>query len=128
MAFTHTHARTFSRSGETISASATATAASEICVDEAINNGVTDGQITLNLDQSELAGVFIISDQVVTIETNSGSAADDTFTLAANEAISWVDGDTAACPITADVTALFITNASGSTANVKMRFLQDPTP
>lgn len=128
MAFTHTHTRNFSRSGENLTASAVATAAAEVCIDEVITTATTDGLVALTLDQSALKSVFITSDVAVTLETNSGSAADDSFTLAAGQVISWAIGDAAACPITADVTALYVTNTSGSSANLKLRFLQDPTP
>lgn len=93
-----------------------------------IADSTTDGEVVAALDVSALKSLMILSDQNVTIETNDGSSADDTLTLVGGEPLVWWDGCGYSCPLTADVTAFYITNASGATANVQMRFLSDPTP
>ena len=58
----------------------------------------------------------------VTIETNSGSAADDTFVCPAGGAVQ-IKG------LTADVTSFFLTNQSSTLATVvKFRGVRDATP
>jgi len=99
-----------------------------LIIDEAVADSSTDYEIACTLDQSEIAGLWIESDQDVTLETNDGSAPDDTISLRANEPLVWYTNSYYTCPITADVTALFITNASGDTANVRVRALYDATP
>lgn len=95
-------------------------------ISEAIADSAGDLEVACVLDQSQLKALFIKSDQVITIETNSGAGEADVFTMVAGLPIQWSEGNVA-CPITEDVTALFITNASGSTANLIFRALYDPT-
>lgn len=101
-----------------------------IDVQESVGDGQTDLQINVAIDVSALQAIQISSDQDVTIETNNGTTPDDTFTLKANKPITWVANDVAANPFASgvDVTAVFVTNSSGSTANVKILGVQDATP
>jgi hypothetical protein len=88
----------------------------------------TDYEITLAIDISEIKSIVITSDQVITLETNSGSAADDTFAITANNPLIWNVDSPAANPFSADITALFVTNASGSAATFNVRCIVDATP
>lgn len=88
----------------------------------------TDLQVNLAVDVSAMKSLHIVSDQDVTIETNDGSTPDDTLELTADVPILWYEGCGYSNPLTADVTALFITNDSGSSANVQVHILQDSTP
>lgn len=99
-------------------------------IDEAIATGVTDEEIAMVLDVSEISMIFMISDQDISVQTNNGGAPDETFTLTANIPHLWhTDNIMAASnPWATDVTALFITNASGSTANFELVALYDSTP
>ena len=129
MAIEHISTISLLQGGVTLSQSVTSSGSSEINIDEAIADSSTDLEITLTLDQSEMVSIYIESDQNITIETNSGSAPTDTLTLVANEPIIWTTNSVHSNPITADITAnIFVTNASGSTANLKIRALQDATP
>ena len=100
----------------------------ELKISEAVADSETDLEVACVLDQSQLKALYIKSDQVIKIETNSGSEAADTFDLVADLPMLWsvTDGNTV-CPITTDITALFITNSSGSTANLIFKALYDPT-
>ena len=129
MAIEHISTISLLQGGVTLSQSVTSSGSSESNIDEAIADSSTDLEITLTLDQSEMVSIYIESDQNITIETNSGSAPTDTLTLVANEPIIWTTNAVHSNPITADITAnIFVTNASGSTANLKIRALQDATP
>jgi len=94
----------------------------------AIADGVTDQLVTIAIDLSELESLYILSDQAVTIETNNGAAPADTFSMLADTPLVWHSTDYHANPLSVDVAALYITNASGSTANIDIRVLQDTTP
>ena len=73
--------------------------------------------------------IWIESDYAVTLETNAVDATGgNTIVLVANEPYLWWDGSVIVNLITLDVTTLYITNASGSEAAVKIRVLQDATP
>jgi hypothetical protein len=96
--------------------------------DESVSNGATDTQINIAIDVSTVKVFWIYSDVAITVETNDGSAPDDTLTLAAGIPYMYVNDGEDTFLLGTDVTALFITNASGSTANITCRCLQDSTP
>ena len=129
MSITHKSTISLEQGGVILSQSVEMTGTGEVNVDESIPNDSTDLEITFLIDQSEMVSLYIESDQNITIETNSGGAPTDTLTLVANEPILWTTNSVHDNPLTADITAdIFITNSSGSTANLKWRALQDATP
>lgn len=97
-------------------------------VDTSVASGQTDKEIAFALDISQCVVFEIVSDYAVTVETNNGSAPDNTIALVANVPYRWCTGWYTAFKLTADVTKLFITNASGSAATIKIRALYDSTP
>ena len=97
-------------------------------VDESVTTGQTDFLINVAIDVSAVKAFYLVSDQAVTIETNSGSAADNTIVLVANVPYVWHTSWYDAFLLTIDVTKIYVTNASGSTATIEMRVLQDATP
>ena len=97
-------------------------------VSVSVADSSTDFQIELALDVSELKSFILDSDQDITVETNSGSAPDDTFTVKADNPLVWNTDSPAANPFSADVTDFYITNSSGSAATVNIRSLVDATP
>jgi hypothetical protein len=109
----------------------TEAAGSESNIEESIPDSSTDLEITWDCDVSEVVNVLFLSDQAITIETNSGSVPDDTIVLAANVPFFWSknNGMSLTNFLTTDVTTnIFVTNASGSAATLKIRMTQDPTP
>jgi hypothetical protein len=94
---------------------------------EAIAISATDALVAFTCDFSQLKSLYIKCDQALTIKTNSSGAPAQTITLAANVPYVWTYGSGITCPITADITALYITNGSGSLANLEIRALEDPT-
>jgi hypothetical protein len=94
----------------------------------AIANGQTDKLHSIGgIDISQLKGVFIASNRDVLIEFNSNAGSGGSISLEANVPYTWLVGDVHTLLITADVTAVYITNASGEAAEVFMYFLQDAT-
>jgi hypothetical protein len=94
-----------------------------------VPHGATNQQLSIGgIDISQLKGVFIASDQDVLIEFNDSSGAGGSIALDANAPYLWMIGDLHSLLITADVTAVFVTNASGATATIRFDFLQDVTP
>lgn len=80
------------------------------------------------VDVSQLKGVFIASDQDVLVEFNDSSGAGGSLTLESNVPYTWQVGDVNSLLITADVTGVFVTNASGAEATLYFYFLHDATP
>lgn len=86
-----------------------------------------DQLVALTLDVSQVKAVVILSDQDLTLETNSSGAPTNTLTLKANVPYIWYTNKPQALVFTGDITALYITNASASVATFKMEILVDPT-
>lgn len=127
---THKVKRQLINQDETLTQEVTITAEGEVNVDVAVADASTDFNVNVNIDVSALQSFHLQSDQDVTIETNNGTTPDDTFALKANKPLQWATGDVNANPFASavDVTSLKVTNASGSTANIKLRAIVDATP
>lgn len=128
MAFTHTMTRGFSRAGESLSQSNSYTGGLEKNLSEVIPGGSTDLAIVYSLDVSACKSFYMQSTRDMTIETNSGSAADDTIALKANEPYMWAPNYSGAFELATDVTALYVTLAAGADDTLVIRALVDPTP
>jgi len=114
--------------GTAVSQSVTKTGTGSLDIREAIADETTDGEVAYVVDVSQLVAVFILSDQALTIETNDGAAPQETISLAAGVPLMWHDGlADAGCPFSDDITALFVTNASGAIANLSIMTLVDVT-
>ncbi len=100
----------------------------DINLDESVADSATDFEIVVGIDVSEIKAIMILSDQIVTLETNNGTTPDDTLNLTANNAYEWYEGSYFTNLLTTDVTSVFITNASGSTATIKILATVDATP
>ena len=103
----------------------------EVNIDEAIPENSTDLAVAFVADVSQLKSLFLLSDKALTIKTNSDSAPDNTIVLAAGVPLIWNNQnglaltDTVPAAITADITALYVTNTDA--AALKIRALLDPT-
>lgn len=127
MSLSHIQQVTYTRGNTTITDRQTITSGSAIVIDEAVPTPSTDLQIACDVDVSQMKSCIMQCDQDVTVETNSGSSADETFALKAGAPYIW---STDACftnKFATDLTDLFITNASGTACTFKAVFLVDPT-
>ena len=68
------------------------------------------------------------SDQPATIKTNSTSSPQETITLAAGGSYTWNAQHPEANPIVGDITALYVSVAGTSPANVTVYALTNATP
>jgi len=128
MSYTHTLTLKWTDGVNSIQDVVSKTGSGKQGIAEAIADSETDYEIAFALDISEIEAIYIVCDQDVTLETNSGSEADDTLALVADEPVLYWDGGPIANPFTENITAIFITNASGSTANLQIEALYDATP
>lgn len=103
-------------------------AESRVSQEVAVADSATDFEVEIEIDVSRLAAYMIVSDQDVTMETNSGSAADETINLLANKPLVWAAGSYYTNLLATDITSLFFTNASGAEATVKIEAIYDVTP
>lgn len=105
------------------------TAAAELArIEESIADAQTNKIVSWACDVSQVQIIIISSDKALTIKTNNSGAPDDTLELVANVPYVWHVGAYAAFALGTDVTVLYVTNASGSAATLKIAGLYDPTP
>ncbi len=117
----------YQRDSSAVSASATITAGQEIAMEESIPIAA-DNLVAFTLDVSQCKAFFMVADQNLTVETNANNAAGgQTITLTANVPFFWQTNSGITCPLTPDITALYVTNASAAVATLKIRCLVDPT-
>jgi len=124
---------TSSRSTSGLTASKTLSPSDEVCIEStsiSIANGQTDKVVNLGgIDVSQLVHVWMHSTAALTIETNHTAATGgNTITLVADVPLLWCTGAPFTNPLTNDITIMYVTNSSGSTATLSMRFVQDGTP
>ena len=118
--------------GQTRTYKKTATATDPVNINAGpitIPNGASNQLISLSgVDISQLRGVFIGSDQEVIVEFNSNAGSGGSLSLEANVPYTWQVGDVNALLITADISSVYVTNASGADATLYFYFLHDATP
>ncbi len=124
---TQVFTQNWSRGSESLSGYASITDDGAIDVDTTVPGPTTDKEVDIALDVSKMSGMFLLSDQTITLETNVAGSPVDTLTLTAGLPIVWFTGCGLPNPLTTDVTKIFLTNAGTSLATVKFRFLQDVT-
>lgn len=119
----------YERDNNTISKTVTETGTGVVTIDnETVADSTTDGELAFTLDVSACVMFYIVSDQNVTVETNDGSSADNTLSLIANEPYFWHSSSLDSFLLDTDVTSIFVTNASGSTATIFAEAIYDATP
>ena len=118
MAFTVKLQQTVSEGSTIVNKIQSYTCGTVLKLSEAVADSVTDQSHLLAIDISAMSVFYMVADQVLTIETNSGSSPQETFTLVANKPVIWRTADTAI--FAGDVTALFVTNASGTAATLEV--------
>lgn len=126
MSLSITLTRSWAYGNDQLTQADTVSADSLVSIDASVANG-NDQLHALTLDVSQVKALYISSDQDLTLETNSSSSPADTIALKANKPVIWSTNCGLTNPLGTDVTALYITNASGSTAAFKLRALVDPT-
>lgn len=96
---------------------------------EQVATDSTDAVVNFDLDVSACSSFYLVSDQDVTIETNADDATGgNTIALLANVPYTWHTNDYNSFLLTADVTVVYVTNASGATATIYCVALFDPSP
>jgi hypothetical protein len=100
----------------------------EVALSEVIQAQATDVELLCPIDVSQVAYLFLLSDVDLTLETNSGSAADETIELKANVPYEWHTDSYDTLKFETDITSLFATNEDQTTdANLTVLCLLDAT-
>ena len=127
MSFTHKITHELQIGSETLLNEQTLSGNGRQSISETIADSTTDGLVAFALDVSECASFFILADQALTVKTNSSGSPADTLTLSAGVPYLWHTGAIDSFQLGTDVTALYVTNASGEDATLRIEALYDPT-
>lgn len=124
MAFSHKITETHSTNeGVIASRTVTVTDEAEVGYDDVVAPGAVDVAANVAFPFAGIKALCLVSDKAVTIKTNDAGTPGNTIALAAGVPLIWYVGARGANPFTADVTELFLSNAGGVAANVKIRVL-----
>ncbi|NIO43789.1 MAG: hypothetical protein GTO41_28705 [Burkholderiales bacterium] len=93
-----------------------------------VPDSTTDLLVNFTLDISQLKSIYMVSDQNLTVETNDSAAPQETIALLADKPLMWQNDSYYACPFAGDITKLYLTNSSGSTALFNLEVVHDSTP
>lgn len=113
--------------GTPVDASIPITGTGALVIDESIANAVTNGPVDCAFVLARLAAFYMQSDQALTVKTNSAGSPQETLTLVAATPFVYVPGVGLPSPFAGNVTALYVTNASGTAAALEIRVLLDVT-
>ncbi len=128
MPISHVITKQLVRGADAFSAVVTKTAGASQSIAESVPDGATGQPIAMTLDVSQVVSIWVMATGGdLTLKTNSSSTPDDTLTLTDGVPHLWSNDDVEAVFLTADVTALYATNASGSTVALSVEVLLDPT-
>lgn len=113
--------------GQVTGTTLTLTAGAERNIDEPIPIGATNLPVAFNLIVAKCVSFWVSADQALALKFNSSGTPAPLLTLLANQPYYWATGYYDTFKLTVDITALFVTNASGVAATLKIRALEDPT-
>ena len=114
--------------GQTTTSSTTYTSTASTSIEETIADSVTDQLMVVTIDVSAVKCLYLVSTAAVLVETNSSSSPVDTITLVANKPYIFHTDSYDTFKFGTDVTAIYLTNASGSAATVNLDIIYDATP
>ncbi len=95
----------------------------------ALPTPTTNQEVDVSWTNTNLKSLFMLSDQTVTVKSNSSGAPDNTVTVTANVPAVFQASSGQTNPfLAANVVKLYVTNASGTAATLQLRILVDSTP
>jgi hypothetical protein len=89
---------------------------SQLLINDTIAIGATNLLILAAIDISQVQALAFYSSVDLTVKTNSSGSPTNTINLLAGKPYIWESGGYETCKITADVSSLYVTNASGVAA------------
>lgn len=128
MAFTHTLKFGWGTGARSLEDNPTFSGDGQESLQIAIADSVTDQLASIAIDVSAIQAIYMVSDQDLTVETNSASVPDETLNLLANKPYVWYTGSLFTNLLATDITALYLSNSSGSAATFELEVVVDATP
>lgn len=113
--------------GVSIDEGKTYTGNSRFDIDEPVADSVTDQLHAVALDIDQAVAIWVMSTVDMTVEFNDSTTGVPTIALKANVPHVWTTDSYPVNLFTADLTAMYVTNASGSAGRIKFGYVVDPT-
>jgi hypothetical protein len=125
MAFSHTLIRNVTAGGNTVNTQKTYSADARVSISDTVANGATDDEAVVVIDSSRVISLFMNSTQNMTVESDSGTSPTNTIELKANVPYIWNTDDYNTNIFYTDITNLYRTNVSGSSATFSLEVIYD---
>lgn len=126
MSFTVSTRESASANSITLEAARTFTGEQQDAISYVVPDSTTDFEIVMGIDVSKVKMIMILATGgALTIETNDGTTPDDTLSMTDGVPRVWRNGDYNTIFLSADVTSLFVTNASGASVTLKILVVSD---
>jgi hypothetical protein len=101
---------------------------SKLTQEISIADSITDQLNNLAITVASVKSIYLCSNKALTLKTNSSGAPDDTLNLVADVPYVWNTDSYDSLLLTVDVTAFYLTNASGAAAILTVEVIEDATP
>lgn len=128
MAFSHTIGYSWSGGGISLSSNTAYTASAEYNITQAVGGAETDTEIACVLAVAEIESIYISVDQDMLLEVNNNVGVGGSIALLANIPYTWTTDSYAASEFAVNITAFFVTNATGTAGTFQFRCIVDSTP
>lgn len=129
MSFTHRIGTTYADDGGSVASSTSSVVADGVEGFDGTIPSAPSGpalELDIGFTAAKVKALCLVSDKAVTINTNAADGTGgNSLALAAGVPLVWRYGYTWTCPITINVTSIFVVNTGSSAAAVKLRFLLD---
>ncbi len=109
--------------GNAVSVISKYTGTTEVAYDGTVAATTDLQEVDIAWLHANVHALLIYSSTALTIKTNVSGSPVQTLVLTAGQAIVWGTDHTEVCPVTADVTKLFLSNDTANIATVKIRVL-----
>lgn len=104
------------------------TSGADATISEDIADGSTNTLVACAFDYTKVVMCYVVSTVDMTLKTNSSGSPTQTIALKAGVPLAWNDSQPTSLRVfTANVTALYLTNASGDDGTFTLAVLVDPT-
>lgn len=127
MAFSANVTEQIDSGGKTVGQVNTYSGDGRISVEATVPDATTDQLVAMSLDVSQIKTIYIVSTTALTFETNNAATPADSIALIAGVPYIWSTGGYFTNLITTDITAVYLTNASGSAATFNLEAIYDAT-
>ena len=128
MSHSHRLSQSLVISGSTRSLTNEYSASKLIRIEDAVVEATVDQLVQVAFTIATMVSCYIYSTQNMTLKTNSSGTPQETINLKANVPLIWNTDSYGSNPFSGDITAMYVSNSSGTDGTLVMEILDDATP